>query len=173
MPVGNHVCCPAITVFFKFLHSDSALSGPSLSTATCPVPAPSSTPRRPISTHALQSSSRPSSSTSARAYEPARTVSYAHCSAYVHYPALVLRPDDIWPAVLVQFIRFVSANAEQLRSVFVVHEGKRCPSLWTSRSTPQTLVAPVRVHDASDQVCSLSCRDRKIPPPRASRREER
>ncbi|KAF9529371.1 hypothetical protein CPB83DRAFT_875519 [Crepidotus variabilis] len=38
---------------------------------------------------------------------------------------LVLRPDDIWMAILCQFNFFVNANSEELRSSFVAHEGKK------------------------------------------------
>lgn len=38
---------------------------------------------------------------------------------------LVLRPDDVWLSILTQFSMFVNANAEQLRSHFVDHEGKK------------------------------------------------
>ena len=47
--------------------------------------------------------------------------------AYNRHHALVLRPDDIWLCILTQFSLFVNGEgrAEQLRSVFVAHEGKR------------------------------------------------
>ena len=38
---------------------------------------------------------------------------------------LVLRPDDIWLAILTQFSLFVNNKAEELRSKFVAHEGKK------------------------------------------------
>ncbi|KAG8821359.1 hypothetical protein FRC17_009844 [Serendipita sp. 399] len=45
--------------------------------------------------------------------------------AYNNHHHLVLRPDDIWSAILNQFSFYVNANAEALRSKFVAHEGKR------------------------------------------------
>ncbi|KZV82479.1 hypothetical protein EXIGLDRAFT_843656, partial [Exidia glandulosa HHB12029] len=45
--------------------------------------------------------------------------------AYTQHRALVLRPDDVWLAILVQFNLFVNANAERFRPFFVEHEGKR------------------------------------------------
>jgi len=47
--------------------------------------------------------------------------------AYSGHHALVLRPDDIWLCILTQFNLFVNGEgrAEQLRSVFVAHEGKK------------------------------------------------
>ncbi|KAH8587431.1 hypothetical protein B0O99DRAFT_556691 [Bisporella sp. PMI_857] len=38
---------------------------------------------------------------------------------------LVLRPDDLWLAILTQFNFFVNGNAEELRSTFVAHGGKK------------------------------------------------
>uniref|UniRef100_A0A8H7KBZ4 Uncharacterized protein n=1 Tax=Bionectria ochroleuca TaxID=29856 RepID=A0A8H7KBZ4_BIOOC len=38
---------------------------------------------------------------------------------------LVLRPDDVWLAILVQFSFYVNGNAEELRDIFVSHEGKK------------------------------------------------
>jgi len=47
--------------------------------------------------------------------------------AYNLHHALVLRPDDIWLCILTQFNLFMNGQgrAEQLRSVFVAHEGKK------------------------------------------------
>lgn len=45
--------------------------------------------------------------------------------AYSRHRALIIRPDDVWLAILTQFCFFVNGNAEALRSVFVAHEGKR------------------------------------------------
>jgi len=46
-------------------------------------------------------------------------------SAYKNHHNLVLRPDDIWTAILVQFSYYVNAHSEQLRSKFVTFEGKK------------------------------------------------
>jgi hypothetical protein len=45
--------------------------------------------------------------------------------AYNYHRALIIRPDDVWLAILVQFSFFVNGNAELLRSQFVTHEGKK------------------------------------------------
>jgi hypothetical protein len=45
--------------------------------------------------------------------------------AYNDHHALIIRPDDIWLAILVQFNFFVNGNAESLRSQFVAHKGKK------------------------------------------------
>ncbi|KAI0691479.1 hypothetical protein BC835DRAFT_113538 [Cytidiella melzeri] len=46
-------------------------------------------------------------------------------SAYNQHHALLLRPDDIWLAILTQFNFYVNAHAEELRDKFVAHEGKQ------------------------------------------------
>lgn len=46
-------------------------------------------------------------------------------AAYSFHRHLVLRPDDIWMAILTQFSMYVDKNAEQLRDHFVSHEGKK------------------------------------------------
>ncbi|KAG6371845.1 hypothetical protein JVT61DRAFT_8841 [Boletus reticuloceps] len=45
--------------------------------------------------------------------------------AYNRHRMLIIRPDDVWLAILTQFCFFVNGNAEALRSAFVAHEGKR------------------------------------------------
>ena len=45
--------------------------------------------------------------------------------AYNQHRALIVRPDDVWLAILTQFCFFVNGNAEALRHVFVAHEGKK------------------------------------------------
>ncbi|KAJ7097155.1 hypothetical protein B0H15DRAFT_928532 [Mycena belliarum] len=44
--------------------------------------------------------------------------------AYTQDRALVIRPDDVWLAILSQFNFFVTARAELLRANFVAHDGK-------------------------------------------------
>ncbi|KAI8606957.1 hypothetical protein BC830DRAFT_1073399, partial [Chytriomyces sp. MP71] len=45
--------------------------------------------------------------------------------AYNKHHNLVIRPDDIWIAIVLQFSRYVNANAEGLRHKFVAHEGQK------------------------------------------------
>ena len=45
--------------------------------------------------------------------------------AYNRHHELVLRPDDVWQAILTQFSFYVNANAEALRDRFVNFEGKK------------------------------------------------
>ncbi|KAH8898554.1 hypothetical protein GQ53DRAFT_635993 [Thozetella sp. PMI_491] len=49
---------------------------------------------------------------------------------------LVLRPDDVWLAILVQFNFYVNGHAEELRKTFVRHEGKEILAIDV---TPATL----------------------------------
>ncbi|KAL8694063.1 MAG: hypothetical protein Q9218_001241 [Villophora microphyllina] len=44
--------------------------------------------------------------------------------AYNQHHALLIRPEDVWFAILSQFSLFVNAHAEELRGQFVAHEGK-------------------------------------------------
>jgi hypothetical protein len=46
-------------------------------------------------------------------------------SAYNQHHHLVLRPDDVWIAILGQFNFYVNAHAEELRHQFVAHEGEK------------------------------------------------
>lgn len=45
--------------------------------------------------------------------------------AYNCHRHLIIRPDDVWLAILTQFSLFVNANAESLRGSFVSHEGQK------------------------------------------------
>jgi len=45
--------------------------------------------------------------------------------AYSSHHNLKLRPEDFWIAILTQFNFYVNAHAEELRSSFVAHEGKK------------------------------------------------
>ncbi|ODM94104.1 hypothetical protein Ocin01_12578 [Orchesella cincta] len=46
-------------------------------------------------------------------------------SAYNSHTNLVLRPDDIWAAIMTQFSFYVNKNAEEFRGKFVNFEGKK------------------------------------------------
>ncbi|KAK6532584.1 hypothetical protein TWF281_006767 [Arthrobotrys megalospora] len=50
---------------------------------------------------------------------------YAAMNAYNYHHHLVIRPDDVWITILTQFSLYVNAHAEELRSHFVAHEGKK------------------------------------------------
>jgi hypothetical protein len=50
---------------------------------------------------------------------------YAAYRAYSHHHHLRLRPEDIWFSILSQLSFYVNKHAEELRSIFVSHEGKQ------------------------------------------------
>ena len=45
-------------------------------------------------------------------------------NAYSNHHHLILRPDDVWLAVLTQFTLYINRNAEELRHKFVAHVGQ-------------------------------------------------
>ncbi|KAL1949116.1 hypothetical protein VTO73DRAFT_10922 [Trametes versicolor] len=50
---------------------------------------------------------------------------HAVMNAYATHHHLVIRPDDVWIAMLTQLNFYVNAHAEELRAYFVAHEGTR------------------------------------------------
>ncbi|KAK6543675.1 hypothetical protein TWF694_000412 [Orbilia ellipsospora] len=50
---------------------------------------------------------------------------YAAINAYNYHHHLVIRPDDVWITILTQFSIYVNDHAEELRSMFVNHEGQK------------------------------------------------
>ena len=48
----------------------------------------------------------------------------AFAGAWATHGSVVLSPDDVWLAVQLQFCKYMEGNAEQLRSLFVDHEGQ-------------------------------------------------
>ena len=46
-------------------------------------------------------------------------------AAYNQHHRLILRPDDLWLAIMVQFSAYVNGHAEELRQHFVAHTGKQ------------------------------------------------
>ncbi|KAF9354054.1 hypothetical protein BGX26_008129 [Mortierella sp. AD094] len=54
--------------------------------------------------------------------------------AYNKHHHLVIRPDDVWIAILTQFNSFVNANAETLRHLFVAHEDQKMLTILTQEN---------------------------------------
>ncbi|RBR24855.1 uncharacterized protein FIESC28_02345 [Fusarium coffeatum] len=50
---------------------------------------------------------------------------YSACHAYSQHHHLTIRPEDVWFAILTQISFFINANAEDLRSFFVEHDGQK------------------------------------------------
>lgn len=49
----------------------------------------------------------------------------AYLAAYNAHEDLVLSPDDIWLMITIYYSHYVVKNAEQMRHLFVDHEGKK------------------------------------------------
>jgi hypothetical protein len=45
--------------------------------------------------------------------------------AYNQHHHLIIRPEDVWFSVLVQLNVYINEHAEELRSMFVAHEGQK------------------------------------------------
>ncbi|KAF7318083.1 hypothetical protein HMN09_00316200 [Mycena chlorophos] len=69
---------------------------------------------------------------------------------------LVIRPDDLWQAILTQFSFYVAGNAENLRHVFVAHEGKSKVVLdirpYSLDDLPLGIFAPLMVSKMQEQL---------------------
>ena len=50
---------------------------------------------------------------------------YAIYKAYSYHHHLVLRPEDVWVSILTQLNFYINKHAEELRSMFVSHEGQK------------------------------------------------
>lgn len=50
---------------------------------------------------------------------------HACIAAYSDHHHLIIRPEDVWFAILVQLSAYINKNAEELRGKFVAHEGKK------------------------------------------------
>lgn len=50
---------------------------------------------------------------------------HAAMSAYNQHYHLVIRPDDVWFAILTQLSLYINQHSEELRGKFVAHEGKK------------------------------------------------
>ncbi|KAL0571202.1 hypothetical protein V5O48_010752, partial [Marasmius crinis-equi] len=50
---------------------------------------------------------------------------YAAFHAYAGHHHLIIRPDDVWASILSQLSFYVNAHAEELRSLFVAHQGQK------------------------------------------------
>lgn len=62
----------------------------------------------------------------------------AFCEAYNNHYDMILSPDDIWLIVCLQFTKYVGANAEKMRELFVSHEGKKKLSVTTRKELEES-----------------------------------
>lgn len=59
----------------------------------------------------------------------------AAIEAYNHHHNLIIRPDDVWLAILTQFNLYVNSHAEELRHHFVAHDGQKELEVYAVGST--------------------------------------
>jgi hypothetical protein len=71
--------------------------------------------------------------------------------AYNKHHNLVIRPDDVWIAILSQLSFYINDNAETLRSKFVAHEGKKELELFI----PNSPLEDIDWDDAGDGMTTL------------------
>lgn len=88
------------------------------------------------------------------------------CDAYNQHYNLVLRPDDVWLAILCQFSNYVQPNAEFLRDKFVSHEGKKqltvC-TMGTLRNANYSLLSKMMSEQIGQNIKDPSVKDWVIP----------
>ncbi|CAF1005944.1 unnamed protein product [Adineta steineri] len=60
----------------------------------------------------------------------------AFYTAYCNHEDIILSPDDIWLMITIYYAKYVDENAEQLRSLFVDHEGKKTLEIIIPSETP-------------------------------------
>lgn len=57
--------------------------------------------------------------------EEKHAIFQAFLYAYNSHEDIVLNPDDIWLMICIYFATYVNQNSEQLRTLFVDHEGTK------------------------------------------------
>lgn len=63
--------------------------------------------------------------------------------AYNSHEDIVLSPDDIWLLICIYFSQYVNEHAEQLRALFVDHEGRETLTVLQVGLLDPELVHPV------------------------------
>ncbi|CZR54901.1 uncharacterized protein PAC_04786 [Phialocephala subalpina] len=75
---------------------------------------------------------------SRRRYTALRMDSFSPASwrtSTTDHPHFIIRPDDVWLAILTQLNMYIKANSEELRTKFVAHKGKRFLGILISGET--------------------------------------
>ena len=49
----------------------------------------------------------------------------AFVQAYNYHKDLILSPDDVWMQITLSFAKYIDKHAEEMRDMFVEHEGKK------------------------------------------------
>ncbi|KAJ7062703.1 hypothetical protein C8F01DRAFT_1023758 [Mycena amicta] len=88
---------------------------------------------------------------------------HALAQAYNQHHALILRPDDVWLAILTQFNFFVNANSELLRASFVAHEGTKTPVVTREAVSDYGEFARVMVEEIEKNVVDPALREWALP----------
>jgi hypothetical protein len=58
--------------------------------------------------------------------------------AYTNHNHLVIRPEDVWLSIIIQLNFYINANAEEVRDMFVRHDGKKPLVLFDPTATYET-----------------------------------
>ncbi|KAF7305879.1 hypothetical protein HMN09_00742100 [Mycena chlorophos] len=88
---------------------------------------------------------------------------HALSEAYNKHHHLVLRPDDVWLAILVQFNFFVNANSEALRANFVAHDKKKKLEVERTELIDFGEFARAMTHEVSKNVVDPALRAWTLP----------
>ena len=75
--------------------------------------------------------------------------------AYNQHYKLIIRPEDVWFSILTQLNAYINANAEELRDIFVAHEGKKGLELHVSKDIQGTALLGVDWGKFSFQMSKL------------------
>lgn len=74
-------------------------------------------------------------------------------TAYSDHHHLIIRPDDVWIAIMTQFSAYVESNAETLRNRFVEHKGQKQLNV-KSKSSLYTANYPEMCKNMTEQISS-------------------
>lgn len=85
---------------------------------------------------------------------------------YNHHHNLVIRPDDVWMAIVTQFSFYINKNAEEFRNKFVDFEGQKTLSVninGTLRSAPYDLFVTKMTEKIDENLVDKTVKDWIIP----------
>ncbi|KAF9242020.1 hypothetical protein BU15DRAFT_86967 [Melanogaster broomeanus] len=83
--------------------------------------------------------------------------------AYNNHRGLIIRPDDVWLAILVQFSFFVNSNAEALGSIFVGHARMNDLVLQSGQNRHTVESIPMLTELIQDRIADQTLREWIIP----------
>lgn len=91
---------------------------------------------------------------------------YSVIEAYSHHHHLILRPDDVWISILSQLGFYIKAQAEEMRSIFVSHNGTKELTVrrWGSTATVDFgEMAVAMTNEIAENIKDPSLRDFFLP----------